>query len=129
MPFDGVGFPSDPALEKIDRVIELLAVEERWCKGIVRSSDGRMCLVGALIEADARPLLEPVLREAVRKVTGRTPGRLERFNDAQATTHAVVLAVLDRAREDILTRQAPARTLSRRLGWACKGMADRLRWW
>jgi hypothetical protein len=34
MPLDNTGFSdrTDP-LDKIDRVIELLATEERWCKG------------------------------------------------------------------------------------------------
>ncbi len=129
MPFDGASFPPNVALEKIDRVIELLASEDRWCKGVVRSSDGRRCLVGALLEADARNLLEPVLREAVKNVTGQTHWRLERFNDAETTTHAHILAVLQRAREDILAGRIVSRTLSQRLEAVCKSMLDHLRLW
>jgi hypothetical protein len=129
MPFDGTGFPPNIALEKIDRVIELLATEDHWCKGIVRSPDGRRCLVGALLEADARNLLEPVLREAVKEVTGQTHWRLERFNDAETTTHAQLLAVLHRAREDILAGRTVASVLPKRLEAACRHLLGRLHLW
>src|SRR5260370_16284070 len=33
MPFDGVGHGFDDRMYKIDRVIDLLATPEQWCKG------------------------------------------------------------------------------------------------
>ena len=42
MPFDGVGFVSDDSLQKIDAVINLLGAPEKWCKGALRSHDGRL---------------------------------------------------------------------------------------
>jgi hypothetical protein len=129
MPFDGVQFPPNIALEKLDRVIELLSDEDRWCKGIVRSSDGRRCIIGALIEVDGRNLLEPVIRDAVKEVTGQAHWRIERFNDAETTTHAQVLAVLQRAREDILAGRTVSYALPKRLEDACKRMLGHLRLW
>jgi hypothetical protein len=129
MPFDGFQFPPNIALEKLDRVIELLSDENRWCKGIVRSSDGRRCIIGALIEVDARNLLEPLIRDAVKEATGQTHWRLERFNDAEATTHAQVLAVLQRARADILAGRTVSYTLPKRLEEVCKHALSRLRLW
>jgi hypothetical protein len=95
----------------------------------VRSSDGRRCIIGALIEVDGRNLLEPVIRDAVREVTGQAHWRLERFNDAEATTHAQVLAVLQRARADILSGRTASHPLTRRVEAACKGVLGRLRLW
>jgi hypothetical protein len=129
MPFDGVQFPPNIALEKLNRVIDLLSDENRWCKGIVRSSDGRRCIIGALIEVDGRNLLEPLLRDAIKEVTGQAHWRLERFNDAEATTHAQVLEVLQRARADILAGRSVSCTLPKRLEEACKRALGYLRPW
>src|ERR1700745_1933440 len=48
MPFDEVWYraPDEP-LEKLDKVIALLASEDRWCKFFGLSGDGRRCLWGA----------------------------------------------------------------------------------
>ena len=42
MPLDDTGFRDryEP-LDKIDRVIDLLATEERWCQGHLVTADGR----------------------------------------------------------------------------------------
>jgi hypothetical protein len=70
MPFDGAEFGRMLIVEKIDRVTELLGREDRWCKGALRSPDGRRCLAGAMLEAEARTLLTPVLLQAIRETTG-----------------------------------------------------------
>jgi hypothetical protein len=129
MPFDGIQFPQNIALEKLDRVIDLLSDEKRWCKGIVRSSDGRRCIIGALIEVDGRNPLEPLIRDAVREVTGQAHWRIERFNDAEATTHAQVLAVLQHARADILAGRSVSHALPKRLEEVCKRVLSAMRPW
>ena len=115
MPFDGAEFGRMPIVEKIDKVIELLCPEDRWCKGTLRSSDGGRCLVGAMLEAEARTLLTPVLLQAIRETAGRRHRRIEVFNDAPSTTHAQLMAVLDRARENVLLVRADATSGRERL--------------
>jgi len=99
MPFDeGRYRERDDPLEKLDKVIALLATEDRWCKFFGLSGDGRRCLWGALWAEDAAAILEaPVLR-AVRQVTGFPFESVDAFNDHPATTHATVLTVLHRVR-------------------------------
>jgi hypothetical protein len=108
MPLDDTGFRDrfDP-LDKIDRVIDLLAAEERWCKGALATPDGRRCILGAIQAVGGiRVLVRPV-SIAIRQVTGRRYGWvgsyiIPRFNDHHATTHALVVTVLHRARENII---------------------------
>jgi hypothetical protein len=103
MPLDDTGFRDRVSrLEKIDWVIKLLAPEDRWCKGELVSSDGRQCIMGALQFFDGTTLLVPPILLAVRQVTGRPFPRIEAFNDHRSTTHAMVLAVLYQARENII---------------------------
>jgi hypothetical protein len=104
MPFDDNRHhvPGD-ALEKIDKVIALLATEAKWCKFFAESSDGRRCLWGAMRAEDAASLLEPPILDAVRQVTGRLHRCIDAFNDHPATTHALVLAVLFQARHNMRT--------------------------
>src|SRR5260370_7539534 len=52
MPFDGVGFGFDDRVGKIDKVINLLATPHRWCKGTLRTHDGRHCIRGAIMAGD-----------------------------------------------------------------------------
>ncbi|HUZ74406.1 MAG TPA: hypothetical protein VMU87_15590 [Stellaceae bacterium] len=89
------------ALEKIERVIGLLGDRDRWCKGALRTDDGRMCILGAVREADAELLLYAPILRAVREVTGNAYRQIEKFNDSWLTSHALVLDVLDRVREDL----------------------------
>jgi len=102
MPFDGTGHEGRiDAIEKLDRVTELLAREDRWCKQQLRSYDGRRCLLGAMMAAEATlTLKEPVLR-AIRQVTGRDYLRIEMFNDHPLTNHGLVLKVLGQARTNL----------------------------
>ncbi len=100
MPFDATPYEiRNQALEKMDKVIWLLGDKRRWCKGALRTPDGRHCILGALDVADASDLRDPLLC-AIREVTGRARS-IESFNDHPLTTHADVLKVLLRAREGL----------------------------
>lgn len=103
MPFDGTGYEGRfDALEKMDKVIDLLSREDRWCKQQLRSYDGRRCILGAMMAADATILLKEPILLAIRQVTGREYLRIEMFNDHPLTTHAAVLKVLHQARNNII---------------------------
>ena len=121
MPFDEGRYrePND-TLEKLDKVIALLATEDRWCKFFGLSGDGRRCLWGALWAEDAAAILEgPVLR-AVRQVTRVPFESIDAFNDHPATTHETVLTVLHRVRQDLSTMSPPtsrSRWSPARSGW------------
>lgn len=108
MPFDGNEFIQYHAIEKIEGVIALLATESQWCKGRLRSADGRYCVVGAMRAAEAYPLLKPAVLQAISEVTGRNYAHIQVFNDQPSTTHAMVLAVLHRARHNIMAGRIEA---------------------
>ena len=102
MPFDSADQELRlEALEKIGRVIELLAAKGRWCKGRLRTEDGRMCILGAVREADAELVLYAPILRAIREVTGQGYRQIETFNDGWLATHNLVLAVLERARDNL----------------------------
>ena len=96
------------ALEKLDKVIALIATEDRWCKFFALSSDGRRCLWGALWAEDAAPVLETPVLQAVTQVTGCCYESIDAFNDHPATTHATVLAVLHQTRQNLRTAMSPS---------------------
>jgi hypothetical protein len=105
MPFDGTEldlFQNHP-LSKLGAVERLLATEQQWCKGKLRDSSGRHCLVGAIQAVEARQMLEPIVLRAAREVGGKCYWRIEFFNDDPRTTHGDVLRVLRLARENIIT--------------------------
>jgi len=103
MPFDGkTGDGRYDALDKIDRVIGLLSRKERWCKQQLRTRDGRRCIQGAMMEADATIVLKQPILLAIRQITRRDYARIEMFNDQPLTTHTLVLQVLHQARQNIL---------------------------
>jgi hypothetical protein len=102
MPFDGIETIETHPLAKLGAVERLLATEQQWCKGRLRDAHGRHCLVGAIEAVDGRQLLQKVVLHAAREVSGKRYWRIEFFNDDPRTTHADVLAVLRRAREDII---------------------------
>ena len=105
MPFDGIGYEGRiEALDKMDKVIDLLAREDRWCKQQLRSYDGRRCILGAMMAADATVALKEPILLAIKQVSGRDFLRIEMFNDHPLTTHALVLRVLHQARENVITR-------------------------
>ena len=100
MPFDGVGF--DDSLQKIDAVIDLLALPDKWCKGALRSHDGRYCIRGAVRAVGAADALESNILQAIGEVAGRRFRRIESFNDHPNTSHDQVVAVLARTRDNIV---------------------------
>jgi hypothetical protein len=102
MPFDGVGFVTHESLDKLDAVVELIGTPDRWCKGALRSHDGRYCIRGAVRAVDGTELLEPAILQAVVEVAGRRFRRIEAFNDHPNTTHGQIVAVLSRARDNII---------------------------
>lgn len=102
MPFDGSDFAQNYTLNKLDQVISLLATEDQWCKGVEKTPDGRHCIIGAMRAVNAQLVLEPMVLQSIRAVTGRRYGRIERFNDAAATDHSLVLMVLRQTRCSIL---------------------------
>lgn len=113
MPFDGREYSARiDALEKIDRVIEQLPSEERWCKGALYTVDGRRCILGAMQAVNGAMTLKQPILQAIQEVTGRRYTAIETFNDRRTTTHAQVVAVLRRARQDIIegTTGAPPAT-------------------
>ena len=102
MPFDGTVYEGRArSLDKIDKVIDLLSDEKRWCKQQLQTHDGRYCILGAMKVMDAEIELKAPILLAIEQVTGRHYARIETFNDCPMTTHAIVLKVLTRARENI----------------------------
>ena len=117
MPLDGTGYEGRiQALDKMDKVIDLLSDERRWCKGFLKTRDGRYCILGALQAAESeKELAEPIML-AIMQVTGRKRW-IHRFNDDPLTTHALVVKVLQQARENVLT-VSPAVPQERVGAWA-----------
>jgi hypothetical protein len=91
----------------MDAVIDLLATEDRWCKGALKNLMGQRCLMGAMQEAHAL-ILKPYVLSAIRDVTGKNYHTVESFNDRRTTTHALVLDVLHHARRDLESGRPPA---------------------
>jgi hypothetical protein len=102
MPFDGVGSVTLESLDKLDAVIDLIGTPDKWCKGALRSHDGRYCIRGAVRAVDGAELLEPAIQQAVVEVAGRRFRRIEAFNDHPNTSHDQIVAVLHRARDNII---------------------------
>ena len=139
MPLDGTdpGLFGDRRLEKLSAVETLLATEQQWCRGKMRDSDGRHCLVGAMQAAEARHILEPLVLRAARQIGRKYYWRIEYFNDDPRTSYDDVLRVLRLARENIIAEMMegdqrrpwrerlaqPLRTLcSGSLGKACTAL-------
>jgi hypothetical protein len=103
MPLDGTVLAvSFDALEKMDKVIDLLAREDHWGPQQLRRYGGRYCILGAMLEVNAfAPLREPILL-AIKQITGRCL-RIEAPNDHPWTSHGLVLRVLRQARHNILS--------------------------
>ena len=119
MPFDGRDYSTRiDALEKIDRVIEQLPSEERWCKGALYTVDGRRCILGAMQAVNGAMVLKQPILQAIQEVTGRRYTAIETFNDRRTTTYAQVVTVLRRARQDILDGSAGcAASATARMSW------------
>jgi hypothetical protein len=80
----------------------MLATEQQWCKGRLRDAHGRHCLVGAIEAVGGRQVLQKPILQAAREVSGKRYWRIEFFNDDPRTTHADVLQVLRRTRENMI---------------------------
>ena len=117
MPFDGSGYERRiQVLDKMDKVIDLLSDERRWCKKVLKTPDGRYCILGAIRAVHAgEELVEPITL-AINQVTGRMRS-IHAFNDHPLTTHALVMKVLQQARENVLT-VSPTVTKERVGAWA-----------
>lgn len=116
MPFDPAGLELRfEALQRLEGVIDLLAEKERWCKGALRTDDGRMCIVGAMREVDGELLLYAPIRRAIREVTGQGHRRIQAFNDSWFASHELVLEVLERARHNLEVGLVPAEAGGERL--------------
>jgi hypothetical protein len=106
MPFDAIGdqvmVEGSETLQKMDRVIGLLAREDLWCKKKMHSYDGRRCILGAMMAADATIALKKPILLAIKQVTGCDYLRIEMFNDYPLTTYGLVVRVLNQARENII---------------------------
>src|SRR5436190_18417664 len=102
MPFDGIyGFDNHP-IAKLGAVERMLATEQQCCKGRLRDAHGRHCLVGAIEAVGGRQVLQKPILQAAREVSGKRYWRIEFFNDDPRTTHADVLQVLRRTRENMI---------------------------
>jgi hypothetical protein len=101
MPFDGVELGFDERMYKMDKVIDLLAAPERWCKGKFRTYDGRHCIRGAIMAVDGLGTLRPIVLRAINEVTGRHYRSIEAFNDHPITDNTQVVEVLARARTNL----------------------------
>jgi hypothetical protein len=124
MPFDGVGFVANESVDKLDAVIDLLGMPDRWCKGALRSHDGRYCIRGAIRAVNGADLLEPAILQAIGQVAGRRFRRIEAFNDHPNTSHDEVVAVLARARHNIDAASSPGTATGLR-----QQAASLLGWW
>ncbi len=69
-------------MRKMDEVIDLLGTPDKWCKGALRSHDGRYCIRGAVRAVDAADALEPSILEAIGQVAGK---RFRRINRSTTT--------------------------------------------
>ena len=109
MPFDGRTFGRHAdMLDKLALATDLLRTEGQWCKQELKTIDGRRCILGALMHVGANARLGGVILGAVRELTGKSYRGIESFNDAPHTTHRLVVAVLERSRENILLGKVPA---------------------
>ena len=99
MPFDGVETISPASPHKIDAVIDLLSTPDKWCKGALKSHDGRYCIRGAVRAVGAAEVLEPAILHAIGEIGGQRFRRIESFNDHPNTSHDQVMSVLYRARD------------------------------
>ena len=90
------------ALQKINQVIDLLPSADRWCKGTLYDTMGRRCIIGAIWSIHGGRVLYEPIRQAIQEVTGRRFVNIPKFNDHRSTTYPKVMAVLHRAKQDIL---------------------------
>ena len=114
MPFDGVESPLG-YVEKFDQVIDLIEAPNQWIKHTYRSPWGGYCLKEALNMVGVADVFEPLILRTAEDVTERTHCCIESFNDAPQTTHADVITVLHRVRDDLISGKAqlPPRSVAK----------------
>jgi hypothetical protein len=118
MPFDGTAYEGRVrSLDKMDKVIDLLSDETRWCKKQLRTPDGRYCIARAMVSVDATTEIKEAILLAIERVTRDFYRSIESFNDHPRTTHALVVKVLQQARGNMLADSPPA-TRPRMGTWA-----------
>jgi hypothetical protein len=127
MPFDGTSFHRSDAIGRLDRAISLLAHEDLWVKRALETADGRRCIMGALRAANAETL-EPFVCRAIKELVGKHL-TVVAFNDHHATTHAMVMQVLGRARQlvtesETMTRDAAPPASRLRKSWLLAWLKD-----
>jgi hypothetical protein len=112
MPLDGSAASDMLALDQLDRVTRSIREPDLWCQQQLRSFDGRRCLLGAMMAADANVTLKAPILAAIKQVTGRDYLRIEMFNDHPLTTHGLVMRVLKQARVNLLCPTEAPKPLS-----------------
>lgn len=124
MPFDGSLVEHEHRVQilaqlasDLKKIRTLLGTEQYWCKGVLHTDDGRHCLVGAVEAVGAHPRTLPVVLAAARGVTRKHYLRVEHFNDCAKTSHADVVAVLDRAQNNVAIGVPLGAGLSLRMKW------------
>jgi hypothetical protein len=112
MPFDSAPEIKEE-LRVLDRMREILAMPDKWCKGNVRDGDA-VCVAGALYVADGSEPDAPLIVTTLSLAAMKSWGALVRtsrddsglfpaeFNDDPRTTHSDILSLIDRAREKIV---------------------------
>ena len=102
MPFDGVAAPFN-YLAKFEQVIDLVETPNHWIKHSYNTPWGGYCLKEVLNVVGVAEIFEPVILKTAEEVMEREFCCVESFNDHPLTTHADVVTVLRRVRENILS--------------------------
>lgn len=105
MPYDGRDFFRTSRAAEVEKVMEIIATEDMWCKNRLATADGRHCLRGALRAVGASYRADRMIMRTIRQVTGRRL-TIEAFNDSDQTTHATVLNLLGTARDQALAAES-----------------------
>lgn len=100
MPFDSLPteHPHADELAILDRMAELLATPDRWCQGSLATTDGRICLAGAVWAVRHKSSHGVCNQVIVRLTQVSGPRYLTEFNDARERTHADILDLIARTR-------------------------------
>jgi hypothetical protein len=93
MPFDGAVYEGRVrSLDQMDKIIDLLGDETRWCKRKLETPDGRHCIAGAIVAVDATTEIKKAIFLAIEQVTGDYYRKIE-----ASTLYAAFSARLARA--------------------------------
>lgn len=92
MPFDASP-QTNTVADVLRRARALIDSPEKWCKGAMRTEDGRRCIFGAIDDAAGRLAIDE--SHLFSRATGIR--NIAEWNNAPERTHAEVLAAFDRA--------------------------------